>query len=1607
MRSRVSPHSLPLPPPLASIEEESFSTSPLPSFDRECARSPTLFSNDSKESIEERKASELVQPPLLVALRSGSLALADAAPSAAAPLVTAPTSAGPLASFATCTSLVPRIISYNVNGLSYYASAPDSVSRKNLIAHAVSDFVLKSDILCLQETNLTADDCFCFSSLGGCLVSRNSFKAGVAGTLIVDTPAILRFYKPVDVPLPDCCRGYVQCRRYVPINTSLKEFQLFNCYFFTGADKFAIQAKLVESMASVSNRCPTYFCGDFNFVESAADSSSANPGFPPGEFLVNFALLKAHFDVGEVPHSEHTFFRYTADVSSAYSYSARLDRFFIPLSHLHALVFDPSLSILPHSSNFRPRSSGPRTSFSDHLPVFLNYVTDVCDSGNKPSIPLWLAQSPEFAAALGTVWRPPLVCKCPFVTLGKLKAALFKAAACARKTKIEVASAPLKLSQHICLLRLVSSRPQDSARISRLLVLAPSLSRTVSLVGGRFLDCGLEAAARNLLVEASGAVSARPVQHPTKALKDKLPSSKARIAHLRASLDDTPAFDIKGKSAVAKDFWSRIWAPRLTPPSNVQRAHFLACYTKRVDSSLLDPPSLDAVLEAIKGSNNSSPGPDGIPFAAWRAAAGFAGPVLFEVLKLLCKGQEPPPGFNHGLLFLIPKKHTGLISDTRPISVTNTDNRLLASTVAQLIMPAVSSLVEVSQKGFLAGQNGMDHTLQINEFFFEGVKLNAQRLGFFLDTAKAFDSIDHQWVLHVLAVAGFPPWLLSFVEGSLSHVKVAPCFGRSLTDWIDIERGVKQGCPLSPLLFIIAYDPLLFALSSLSNISIHAFADDLALTGLCVSDISPALNVITIFSRLSGLGINRDKSCVISSGPPSSLPALRTELARSPWPDLPLRDSTTHLGIVIGREVTLGDIFASPFKKAVDRINNCRSVVKGLSVPNRILFINTFVISLFSYHALFFVIPSEHYQTIKGMICKIVTPFNGGAYTYETLVCLNTLFSIRPSLKDLWAFNVSLLASRSSLISTTCNYNDIPFMNIVFSKFIREHRDTAAYDFWRGRHLEDGTLTPLLKCTSPVIYQALVEDNFLPTAEAHCGKKVSGFLSSNFPSLTLPVSCLSSISKSLSLAARNTPSYFLFLHFSLINNALSTSRRMRHQNNLSRSLVEKCFYCFSCEDSIVHLFSFCLVIHKAREIFFRQHSACSDLLSLFPAYFAPAPSCLPFPLAFSFLVDVPPKLTHLFIVFNYAVWNFRHPAASSRLEHDDLWRTNRVAELASTFLLRIKPVLTKKGAFNDIDDSVISHDSIIDSAPTGSLICYTDGSASPNPGPSGAGASVFDVIAGAVFDLGLSLGHGTNNLGELIAVGICLKFIGDRCASADPRPPHVYIFTDSLFASNAVVSSKKPASHAVLIKLIRALFAMVVKLVPTTFHWIRGHSGVGGNERVDRIAKLYAPLSAGVLSTPFSFDTTVFKTDWHTELISSPFHLFLERLPNPVAATPTSHTLGTDTVVRRPNTLDSISPVPVADISSLSASFASTKRSQRTATASSHRMRLRTERRRLSGGYISSGYCRDLTGPEVGFCSLEPVESEAVSRPTTVCVPWGSIDTVGSDSDHLDHKHDS
>ena len=80
---------------------------------------------------------------------------------------------------------------------------------------------------------------------------------------------------------------------------------------------------------------------------------------------------------------------------------------------------------------------------------------------------------------------------------------------------------------------------------------------------------------------------------------------------------------------------------------------------------------------------------------------------------------------------------------------------------------------------------------------------------------------------------------------------------------------------------------------------------------------------------------------------------------------------------------------------------------------------------------------------------------------------------------------------------------------------------------------------------------------------------------------------------------------------------------------------------------------------------------------------------------------------------------------------------------------------TKKRA--DAFDAADDHDDLIRKFNNNnSVVCYTDGSASPNPGPADAGAVIFNLSSELTTDIGLPLGYGTNNLGDIAALALAL-----------------------------------------------------------------------------------------------------------------------------------------------------------------------------------------------------------------------------------------------------------
>lgn len=180
-----------------------------------------------------------------------------------------------------------------------------------------------------------------------------------------------------------------------------------------------------------------------------------------------------------------------------------------------------------------------------------------------------------------------------------------------------------------------------------------------------------------------------------------------------------------------------------------------------------------------------------------------------------------------------------------------------------------------------------------------------------LDTAKAFDSVVWQYLWECLHGFGFGPNFIKWLQLLYQTPKAWMFVNRWLSDQFPFERGTCQGCPISPLLYALAAEPLAMAIRTEPNIAglrqgsslekIGLYVDD---TMLYLADQEPSLQaVLEIIERLgkfSGLRINWDKSQILplnQSPPPQYI--LNYLLTRV--------STIKYLGVVVTRD--LGIIF--------------------------------------------------------------------------------------------------------------------------------------------------------------------------------------------------------------------------------------------------------------------------------------------------------------------------------------------------------------------------------------------------------------------------------------------------------------------------------------------------------------------------------------------------------------------------------------------------------------------------------------------------------------------------------------------------------------------------
>ena len=139
-----------------------------------------------------------------------------------------------------------------------------------------------------------------------------------------------------------------------------------------------------------------------------------------------------------------------------------------------------------------------------------------------------------------------------------------------------------------------------------------------------------------------------------------------------------------------------------------------------------------------------------------------------------------------------------------------------------------------------------------------------------LDFQKAFDSLEWPFMQRVLELFNFGASINNWIKVFYTDIESAVMNNGFSTKWFQLSRGVRQGCPLSPYLYILAAEMLSNKVRQspdVKGISIFGqeiklghFADDTNFFCSDVTSVENALNIVNEFSRFSGLNLNLKKT---------------------------------------------------------------------------------------------------------------------------------------------------------------------------------------------------------------------------------------------------------------------------------------------------------------------------------------------------------------------------------------------------------------------------------------------------------------------------------------------------------------------------------------------------------------------------------------------------------------------------------------------------------------------------------------------------------------------------------------------------------------------------
>ena len=280
-----------------------------------------------------------------------------------------------------------------------------------------------------------------------------------------------------------------------------------------------------------------------------------------------------------------------------------------------------------------------------------------------------------------------------------------------------------------------------------------------------------------------------------------------------------------------------------------------------------------------KTSNNSSPGFDGYTYDFFKFFWNDIGAFLLRAINECFVKGELSDSLKYGVITCLPKgnKDKLYLKNWRPISLLNTSYKLASACIAERLKCVLPYIINEDQTGFISGRFIGENIRLLYDVIEYAEKNAIPGMLLLIDFEKAFDTVSWDFLFDVLDFFNFgndfKQWIYVFYKNIQSCVIV----NGHLSEWFYLQRGCRQGDPLSPYLFILCAEILAALIRNNKAIKgikmettsfvISQYADDttLILDGSKKS-LENCLKVLKLYGDISGLCINMDKTKLIWIG---------------------------------------------------------------------------------------------------------------------------------------------------------------------------------------------------------------------------------------------------------------------------------------------------------------------------------------------------------------------------------------------------------------------------------------------------------------------------------------------------------------------------------------------------------------------------------------------------------------------------------------------------------------------------------------------------------------------------------------------------------------------